>query len=322
MGIYKSLAAFALLLSCAAHAQTVPNCPTTFYIMGHTTTLWVPCFYLVQKPGVPISLPAAAVPDWGTTPAQILALYPYNQLLNFARNQNLDAMVTSMDNSMIAHLSTLLAAHDVSNYTYSIMAYAGERLSAANLHRLEAAFGPALFATALAYSPASTRAAYNATPMIAPLLLSAYWAQSNPAAPPIGDAWAYALLLNEVTASAGESSMSAFAAVARYVQEKINNVALVGISLGAAFLAVYNNPQMQIYLNQLAAWWVAEGQAALAASWSTGGFSPERTSAGMIITINPSLAPPPIDPGAVPQLPPIEGDALIVCFFIFEDEGC
>jgi hypothetical protein len=42
----------------------------------------------------------------------------------------------------------------------------------------------------------------------------------------------------------------------------------------------------------------------------------------MIITINSSLAPPPVDPGSVPELPPTEGDAVIVCFFIFEDEGC
>jgi hypothetical protein len=315
----KYLAILALIACSAARAQTVPTCPTSFYVMGHMQTLWLPCFYLHNKPGAPISLPAAAAPAWGTSPAQVQALFPYNMLLNFAENPNLDAMVSGMDNLMIARLSTELAAHDVAGYSYSVMAYAGERLSAANLHRIAAAFGPGLFSTAVAYMPAATLAAYNASAATPPLFLSAYWSALNPAAaaasPATGDLWLYDLLLDEYTAGAGGSTTAALGAVSRYVNAKINNVILVAISLGSAFLGLYNSPQMQLVLDNLATFIVANGR-------YINNLPAYPPSSGMIITINPALQPPPVDPGPVPELPPIEGDAALVCFVIFSNEGC
>jgi hypothetical protein len=135
----------------------------------------VPCYSLKYLNSAPVSLPAKSTPRWGQTKAQVGQFFAYNILLNFETNANLDSMVTGMDNFMIARLSTELAANDVSGYTYSIMMYAGEKLSAANLHRVQAAFGPTEFAIAFKYAPAAIQAQYNATAMVEPLPLSEYW---------------------------------------------------------------------------------------------------------------------------------------------------
>jgi hypothetical protein len=309
----------AALICGKAHAQTVPNCPTTYYIMGHATTLWLPCFILApSRPGVLISLPASATPQLGQTEAEALSLFPYNTYLQAATNPNFDAMFSGMDPVMMARLSTLLAATDVSNYTYSIMAYAGMRLSAVNLRRLQSAFGPAVFATAIAYMPAATLSAYNATPAIPPLGLSEYWNQLNPALaasePVIGDAWAYALFLDAFIAGSGGSKTAALATANRYANARIHNAMLVALSLAATFLAVYNSPQAQQYLNQLAAWFVWQDRQ----TWPTvPWYNPQLAylpSQGAIIYF-PASPPPMPDPGPMPELPPIEDSPTCTPFY-------
>jgi len=104
-----------------------------------------------------------SLPQLGVTTAQAQSLMPGTVYLNFMNNPSIDAAVTSMGDVEIARLSTELARNDTMGYTYSIMVYAGEKLSAANLHRLQAAVGPTVFAPALASMPAATLASYNAT---------------------------------------------------------------------------------------------------------------------------------------------------------------
>jgi hypothetical protein len=54
-----------------------------------------PCYALTVLPNAVISLPAKATPAWGTTIAQVQQLLPYNLLLDFEENVNIDAAVTS-----------------------------------------------------------------------------------------------------------------------------------------------------------------------------------------------------------------------------------
>jgi hypothetical protein len=315
----KFLALFALLIcSAAARAQTIPTCTTSFELYGSWYSFPYPCFYLVNKPSVPIALPAGAAPAWGTTEAQVQALFPYNMLVNFSENPNLDAMVSGMDDVMIARLSTELAANDVSDYTYSIMAYAGERLSAANLHRLAAAFGPQVFATALAYMPAGTLAAYNAAPSPAPSLLSEYWAQLNPAAAPsapsIGARYLYDLFLNAYTAGAGGPPAQALAAASRYVNAQIKMSFAEAVGFIAAVVGLYESATRG---GAVADAWNAASDCF---AWYKDNQFPSQ--AAMVIQI-PQFVPDPITPPPLPDFPAIEDGLLVdlVCFDVYE-EGC
>jgi hypothetical protein len=266
------------------------------------------CFSLTVLPNVVISLPAKATPAWGVTPAQVQQLLPYNLLLNFEDNPNLDAAITSMGDVELARLSTELARNDVSGYTYSIMAYAGERLSAANLHRLQAAVGPAVFATALAYMPAATLSAYNASAMYAPIPLGVYWGALNPSqaatVPNDGDLYLYDILLDDKTASAGETSSLALANVSQYVNARVKNAVIIGLIIaGAAFaLQVYDSPSMQALGNRMADWMFIQNAIMMNGTGQL---------VNQVVIKIPNLGnitPPDIDV-PLPEMPPIEGDA-------------
>jgi hypothetical protein len=264
----------------------------------------VACYKMVSNPKIPINLPAAATPNWGVTVAQAQSFMPSTVYLNFLNNPNIDLAVTSLGDVELARLSTELARNDVSGYTYSIMMYAAEKLSAANLHRLQAAFGPTVFATALAYMPAATRAAYNASAAYAPIPLGVYWNSLNPSlaasAPSPGDAYLYDLLLDEKTASAGETTTVAVTHVSRYVNARIKVAPLVVIGLVIAgislALQIYDSPSMQALGNA-----IADDYFARQMTWVNG--------APVVIQI-PNLGnivAPPIDV-PLPTMPPIEGD--------------
>jgi hypothetical protein len=207
-------------------------------------------------------------------------------------------------------LSTELAAHDVSNYTYSILAYAAEKLSAANLHRLEAVFGHPLFDTAFSFMPAATASQYNAMAPYPAIPLSANWATLNPSlaasAPHDGDLYLYDLLLNEKTASAGETTTVALAHVSRYANARIKNLAVVAIVLTLAFgaLQIYDSPSMQALGTKIGDW-----------LWLSTLNAPNNPNSGFgftrVIVSIPNLGnitPPAIDTGPVPDMPAIEGD--------------
>jgi hypothetical protein len=266
-----------------------------------------PCYSLAVLPNVVISLPAKATPAWGNTPAQVQQLLPYNILLNFEDNPNIDAAVASMGDLELARLSTELASNDVSDYTYSIMAFAGEKLSAANLRRLQAAVGPTVFATAIAYMSATTLAQYNATAVYAPIVLGVYWNSLNPtlaaSVPSIGAAWEYDLLLNDMTASAGETDTLGAAHVSQYANARIKGTIQTLIKIGLGILTVLDSPTMQALGSELDQWmWV---QNIMTNNTPQGGFA----YAAVIIQI-PNLGniTPPAINVPLPEMPAIEGD--------------
>jgi hypothetical protein len=278
-------------------AADIPMCGST------------PCYSLTVLPSTAISLPATATPAWGTTVAQVQQLMPYNIMLNFEENPNIDAAITATGDVELARLSTELARNDTSDYTLSIMAYAGEKLSAANL-RLQAAFGPTWLATAISWMPAATLSQYNALPVYAPIPLSGYWAALNPSQaatfPNDGALYLYDLLLDEKTASAGETTTVAGAAVSRYVSVRIKNavvvIAVVALVVGVASFALqlYDSPSMNNLANSIAANYFAAQMV-----WTNG--------ARVIIQMPPGFAdipPQPIDPGPVPAMPAVEGDTV------------
>jgi hypothetical protein len=260
-----------------------------------------PCYNLTVQPSVPVSLPAKATPGWGSTPAQVQSLFAQNIYLNFQNNGSLDAAFTSMGDVEIARFSTELARNDASGYTYGIMEWAAARLSAANLHRLQAALDPSVFAIALAYMPAATLTQYNATAMYPTIPLSTYWNTLNPSAaaalPSSGDLWVYDLLLDEKTSSAGEATTVAIANVSRYANARVKNIVIdVIVVLGFA-LALYDSPTIQTWAQELGDWNFAQQM-----RWINGG----------PVQIMPfpnigDIIPPTIDI-PVPDLPPLDGE--------------
>lgn len=274
-----------------------------------------PCYALTVLPNAVISLPAKATPAWGTTIAQVQQLLPYNMLLDFEENVNIDAAVTSMGDTELARFSTELASNDVSDYTYSIMAYAGERLSAANLRRLQAAVGPTVFATAIAYMSPSTLAAYNTAAVYAPIPLGVYWNSLNPTLaaqmPNGGDLYVYDVLLDEKLSSAGETSTVALANVSRYINLRVKNIAVVAliVAIGFGILQVWDSPHANALANDIADWYFIQNAIAANGTGRMAGPIPLNNLVFVNIPNLGVITPPTIDPGPVPPMPAVEGDA-------------
>jgi hypothetical protein len=291
--IILATACAGLLASGAAAAFPIPMCE---FAGGY-----VPCIDLTLKikSTTIVTLPAKATPNWGRTEAQVQSLFAYNILLHFETNPNLNAMFTGMDQFMLARLSTELAKHDASDYTYSIMAYAGEKLSGANLRRLAAAFGPYDTSIALAYASAATRTAYNASPVVAALPLSQYWWSLGKGAgiTDSGDMYLYDLMLDSYTVGAGGPFNPAMQDASRYANRVIKQSMATIITYVGFAIAVYDSPGLAQL--KTSTWdWIATTQ-----SWNN--------SNGKLQVITwpgpgPGIViPPPPDP-PVPELPPIE----------------
>lgn len=271
---------------------------------GVSTTVAGP-YTLTEVSTVLITLPAKDAPQWGTTVANIPTLFAYNILLNFETNANLDAMVSGMDQFMLARLSTELYAHDASNYTPSILAYAAEKLSGLNLRRLEASFGPALMASAMEYAPAATLAAYNTySPWANPL--SETWWQSGAGAGVTdspGQLYLYDVFLDSYTAGAGGSTNPAIKDMERYMGARVKfvqEVIVVSAILGAvaAVFAILDSPTAQQLATSIGDWVSLQVILPVLADMPPG---------PLVITWPAPISPPAPDP-TIPTLPPIEGD--------------
>lgn len=156
---------------------------------------------------------------------------------------------------------------------------------------------------------ASTLAAYNAAAVYAPIPLGVYWNSLNPtlaaAAPDIGDAWAYDLLLDDMTASAGETDTVGVTHVSQYANVRIKGTIQTLIKIGFGILTLLDSPtvarlneELQDYL------WM---QSIIYQNSPEGGFG----YTPVIIQI-PNLGdvtPPAIDV-PVPEMPAIEGDGV------------
>jgi hypothetical protein len=95
-------------------------------------------------------LPGEVPPNYGSSAAEVAALFEPTLLANIVNNPDLDSMVSGMDDAMLGRLSTELAANahpgPYGDFTVYVIANVFEnRLSAANLHRAAAAFGPEYF---------------------------------------------------------------------------------------------------------------------------------------------------------------------------------
>lgn len=212
----------------------------------------------------PVAIPGEVPPNYGTTPAEVGTLFESTILANFENSPNLDAMVSGMDDMMLARLSTELVAHQhpsaYGDYTtYVLVDIMMNRLSAANLHRMAAVFGPNYFWGMQWLYPARPDmvAAYNALPAPVPYPLGQWWVSQGNALPIFGDLYLYDLFLDYYTASAGGDPAVAAQQMARYVRRKINGGLYDFVVGGAAILGLYfameANPDWQTAAAQLEA---------------------------------------------------------------------
>jgi hypothetical protein len=293
-------AAVSLVLNGEAFACCGPVVPTCSY-KGVAVACSSLTFPYQSTSSVP--LPAKTSPAWGTSVAQIPLLFAGVIYSNFqkATAANLNAMVTGMDDYMLARLSTELKAHDTSGLTPYILATAAEKVSAANLHRLAASFGPAPIAAALNFAPAAVKMAYGSTTLApTPQPLSAYWWSLGKGAGVVdsSDMYLYDLVLDSYTAGAGGPTTSAVQDATRYFNRKIKVGAVDVIVVAAALLAFYESPTV----NRLATatWdWLNTTQ-----SW-------DNHNGGLQVVTYPGgvdLIPVPVPDPDLPVLPPIEPD--------------
>lgn len=210
-----------------------------------------------------VAIPGEVPPNYGSTPAEVGTLFESTILANFENNPNLDAMVSGMDDLMLARLSTELAAHtQPSAYgdftTYILADIMMNRLSAANLHRMAAVFGPSYFwGMQWLYPPRPDLvAAYNALPAPVPARLGQWWVSLGHFFPSVGDSYLYDVFLEYYTAGPGGDRAVAAEQMARYVRRKINGGALFDFVIGGATLlslyyAMKADPDVQALMTDL-----------------------------------------------------------------------
>lgn len=190
MKTIKGLMALMTLLTVGtAHGYgTIPTLPWITFCQSQTKAD-IPCteatyvakrgWKLPVKP-VAATTPAYSVPtSWGTTAAAVTHAFPAVIAADFAANAVLNAQVTG-STVLLARFSTEMAAQDPTLVNTRLMyEHAAQKLSAVNLVLLRTAFGAGLDAYVNAYAPAAVRATYQATPLKAPMPLSAYAYQAK-----------------------------------------------------------------------------------------------------------------------------------------------
>jgi hypothetical protein len=209
-----------------------------------------------------------------------------------------------MTNMMLARLTTLLAAHDAVGYTPTILAYAAEKGTAANLQRLASAFGTAKIATALPYATATVQSAYKKLPVLAALPYSENWwalGLGKGVTDSPGDLYLWAVFLDSYTAGAGGSAVPSLAETSRYMTYRVKNVVIVIIVAVAGTLAAVNDffgimdsPTAQAWGNNLSDWYFYQNV--------------QQTNLNHLRSIQiptPTIDVPPLPDIPVPELPPI-----------------
>ena len=107
------------------------------------------------------AIPAYTAAGWGNTHAAVATNFGAVQLSNFQSNPSIDSQMTNIDPGTMAQLSVemwRLAPSDVAG----VYVAAAQRLSAANLAKMRAAFGPTMDAYIADDTPAAVLAQYTA----------------------------------------------------------------------------------------------------------------------------------------------------------------
>jgi hypothetical protein len=247
------------LLSSAALALPPGSQPGCLVVPWNPTLCpYAGSYALVRQGQTRVSLAGKAAPNWGTSIATIPIAFGPAILANFRTNANLNAMVSGMDNMMLARLSTELHLH-ASSLTPTILAYAAQKLTGANLRRLEAVFG----ADAMAYpigefAPAATLKAYGALPVPAPFPLSEAWWQAGKGAGVTdspGDLYLWDLFLASYTAGAGGSINPAINDASRYMNMRIKeNVVIIVLAVIALTFQLADSPSFHQMATSVGDW--------------------------------------------------------------------
>jgi hypothetical protein len=199
--------AVAAALGISAAAQATAPCAVAAAYRIPCDPLTVTSVTPTTPPGTWIVAPWV-LPALGSTPATVTANFSYIQVENFTTNPHLDAMFTAMTPDMLARLSTEMHQTDPGNsWTPRLLEVSMQKLSAANLRRLQGAFGSLKAYTA--YASAATLDALARIPVAAPLPTSAYWyASKGNAAPVYSSGWLYELFLDQYTSTLEAADLS------------------------------------------------------------------------------------------------------------------
>lgn len=289
----------------------------------YCTTYWnenLPCNYLTwqgsggfktPKPvNPPITAPAVSnAPQWGTTDATVFAAFGPTILAHFKTNPLINAQITNMNWTMLARLSTELAAHDASNlYRPQIYTVAAQKLTAPALAWMRSAFGSVLDIYIADYAPAAVYTAYLRITPYPPLYLSTNWWLTKKLAPEVFPSTMsyYDILLNQYTL-AGDTTQSALHKTMIYTQrrQKAGVVEVVGTVGAVLGIIQFFDPNAWADIKQISNDWYVAIKGAYPIVWPLPVTSPPDGSVGGGY---PGGLPPPIMPvpdttGGVPGDP-------------------
>jgi hypothetical protein len=160
------------------------------------------------------AVPAYTAAGWGNTHAAVATNFGAVQLSNFQTNPSIDSQMTNIDPGTMAQLSVeiwRLAPSDVAG----IYVAAAQRLSAANLAKMRAAFGPTMDAYIADNTPAAVLAQYSA---ITPYPALPYSQYSGTPFPPASDMTYTDLYLNAYTSEQNQTQQVAAQSAILYGQ--------------------------------------------------------------------------------------------------------
>lgn len=244
-------AAVALALGSTAHAFPIAECPVK---AANGAITYEPCVrFMFWVAGNFEPVPnTPAMPSLGTTKATIHSQFPVVTLYNFTYSPTINITVANMADVYLARLSRQYYIETKGNVA-PLLAVAAKRLTAANLLRLQSAFGAAATTAAVnAYAPAAVKAAYGAGGTRAAVARSqAMYIQkgiSGVTPSPNLDMTLYEIFLDYVTS--GSSGAAALASTATYAGAQLAASFTVGYQIGSVVYWVDDaiDPDINIWI--------------------------------------------------------------------------
>jgi hypothetical protein len=223
-----------------------PGCnnppPWQTYCQGITSLVQegVPCAAATYAAGIrygtqatntqPV-VPAYTAAGWGNSHAAVATNFGAVQLANFQSSAAIDSQMANIDPLTMAQLSVemwRLAPSDVPG----VYVAAAQRLSAANLAKMRAAFGPTMDAYIADYTPAAVLAQYGA---ITPYPVLPYSYYSGTPFPPASDMTYTDLYLDAYTSAQSQTQQVAVQMAIQYGQIRFGDKGILN-TLGRALL--------------------------------------------------------------------------------------
>jgi hypothetical protein len=211
---------------------------------------------LMQSLQLRLALPAPlpGSPSFGTTKAAVHTQFAAVILYNFQNNTSLNGQISQMAQIELARLSRQYYIESNGNMA-PLLAVAAQKLTAANLILIAAAFGQAnVDAAVAAYAPAATKATYGASSRMAIMDRSqarfVAMGISGVTASPNLDMTLYEIFLDYLTAGTDTTVAAALAQTSSYAGGWLGAAATFGYSVGTGIYWIDDqiDPDINIYL--------------------------------------------------------------------------